>query len=188
MPMFGDLNKLNTQQEKQQREKKSSSVVPAIPIENKQVQNRIQSPSPSAVDTTPSRRDAYRNEPANGAQGTRQSDETHVLSPSQQPVNQSVDQSTSRSTDQSTSQLTEQSSYMRSNKIVGRPKAFYITERLDTRLDDAVKYLQEQHSIRKVDRSTIVNALLDNEANWTEENLELLVSRVLSLLTSRLTS
>jgi len=44
------------------------------------------------------------------------------------------------------------------------------------------------HGIRKVDRSTIVNALLDNEANWTEENLELLVSRVLSLLTSRLTS
>ena len=64
----------------------------------------------------------------------------------------------------------------------------YITERLDRRLDDAVKYLQEQHGIRKVDRSTIVNALLDNEANWTEENLELLVSRVLSLLTSRLTS
>jgi hypothetical protein len=179
MAMFGDLNKLNTQQEKEKHVKKSSSGVPAVPIENTQVQNSPEPSSPSAGDNTLRR---------SREQRERQPAVTSVLSPSRQQVNQSVDQLTSRSTNQSTSQLTNQSTYISGNRVVGRPKAFYITERLDARLDDAVKYLQEKHGIRKVDRSTIVNALLDNEANWTEESLELLVSRVLSLLTSRLTS
>jgi len=71
--------------------------------------------------------------------------------------------------------------------VVDRPKAFYITKRLDRRLDEAVRYYQEKHAIRKVDRSTVVNALLDTDTNWTEEALDLLVDRVLSQLTSRLT-
>jgi hypothetical protein len=103
-------------------------------------------------------------------------------------IDQSVDRPTSQPVSRSTSQSTNLSTTITGNRIVGRPKAFYITERLDTRLDAAVQYLQEKHGIRKVDRSTLVNALLDNDANWTEESLDLIVSRVLSLLTSRLTS
>jgi hypothetical protein len=100
--------------------------------------------------------------------------------PSYQPTNRSIDQST----DQSTSRLTNFSS----NKIVEKPKAFYITQRLDKRLDEAVRYFQEQHGIKKVDRSTLVNVMLDNDANWTEEALSQQVERVISQLTSRLTN
>src|SRR5437870_2209322 len=99
----------------------------------------------------------------------------------QKPV--SSVQSTNRSTDQSTGQPTSQppnrsisqpASASRS-KIVDKPKAFYITERLDKRLDEAVRYFQEKHGIKKVDRSTLVNVLLDNDANWTEEALDLVL-------------
>ena len=38
--------------------------------------------------------------------------------------------------------------------------------------DEAVRYLQETHGIKKADRSTIINAMLDNEANWTDESLD----------------
>ena len=69
-----------------------------------------------------------------------------------------------------------------------KPRAFYITERLNQRLDEAVRFYQEKYSLRKVDRSIIVTALLDNEANWTEEALDLLHAKILSQLTSRLTN
>jgi hypothetical protein len=74
------------------------------------------------------------------------------------------------------------------SKIVNRPKAFYITEDLDEKLDKAVNYLQKQHGIKKVDRSVLVNALLDNDTLWTDEALDQLVDRVVSQLTSRLMS
>lgn len=95
-------------------------------------------------------------------------------------LTQSVSQSTSRPTSQPTNFSTH-------SKTVDRPKAFYITERLDRKLDEAVRYLQDNHDIKKVDRSTIINAILDNEAYWTDESLDLLVDRVISQLTSRLT-
>jgi hypothetical protein len=94
-----------------------------------------------------------------------------------------VDQSTDQSIDQSANPLTRREG----NQTVERPKAFYITKRLDRRIDAAVRYLQEKHGIKKVDRSVVVNAMLDNEAWWTEEALDLLVDRVISQLTSRLT-
>lgn len=97
--------------------------------------------------------------------------------------NQSVDQSIVQSTDQSVDQLTSREG----NRTVERPKAFYITKLLDRRIDAAVRYLQEKHGIKKVDRSVIVNAMMDSEAWWTEEALDLLVDRVISQLTSRLT-
>jgi hypothetical protein len=187
MAMFSDLNKLNTKQEKTQQVKIVSNTVPTVPSKNTQAQSTPERSSPSGLDTTirPRRQP---NATDMREQGDQQPDAKTVPTPSQQQINQPVDRLTSRLTNQSTSQLTNQSTYISGNRVVGRPKAFYITERLDARLDDAVKYLQDKHGIRKVDRSTIVNALLDNEANWAEENLELLVSRVLSLLTSRLTS
>ena len=96
--------------------------------------------------------------------------------------------STSQSTDQSTNQLISQPINQPITKIVDRPKAFYITEGLDEKLDKAVTYLQKKHGIKKVDRSVIVNALLDNETLWTDEALDQLVERVVSQLTSRLIS
>ena len=93
-------------------------------------------------------------------------------------------QSTSQSTNQSTSQLISRPL----TQIVDRPKAFYITEGLDEKLDQAVTYLQKKHGIKKVDRSVIVNALLDNDALWTDEALDQLVESVVSQLTRRLMS
>ena len=101
---------------------------------------------------------------------------------------QETRQSTNQSPKQSTQRLMKQSMHHSGNKIVEKPKAFYITQRVDKKLDEAVRYFQEVHGIKKADRSTIVNALLDNEANWTEEALDLLVDRVIGLLTSRLIS
>ncbi len=106
----------------------------------------------------------------------------------QQPTNQHMPkQSTSQSTNQSANRQTNQSTGQPTGKVVDRPKAFYITERLDKRLDEAVRYFQERHGIRKVDRSIIVNALLDNDGQWSDEALDRLVSRVIKQLTSRLT-
>ncbi len=70
--------------------------------------------------------------------------------------------------------------------IVPRPKSFYISVRLDERLDRAVRYFQEVYGIKKADRSTIVNALLDREELWTDEALDSLATRVLERLASRL--
>jgi hypothetical protein len=100
----------------------------------------------------------------------------------------SVHQSTSQSTNQPTSQLINQPTSRSISQIVDRPKAFYITESLDEKLDQAVTYLQKKHGIKKVDRSVIVNALLDNDTLWTNEALDQLVERVVSQLTSRLIS
>jgi hypothetical protein len=96
--------------------------------------------------------------------------------------------STSQSTSQSTNQLINQPTSRPFTKIVDRPKAFYITEGLDENLDKAVNYLQKKHGIKKVDRSVVVNALLDNDTLWTDEALDQLVERVVSQLTNRLIS
>jgi len=101
-------------------------------------------------------------------------------------VNQSIVQSTDQSIDQSTTQQNYSSNS--SNAIVDRPKAFYITKRLDRNLENAVRYLQVVHGINKVDRSTVVNAFLDNDDNWTPHSLDQLIDRVIRQLTSRLTS
>jgi hypothetical protein len=97
-------------------------------------------------------------------------------------------QSTSQSTRQSTNQSIGQPTKRPFTKIVDRPKAFYITEGLDENLDKAVTYLQKKHGIKKVDRSVVVNALLDNDTLWTDEALDQLIDKVMSQLTSRLMS
>jgi hypothetical protein len=110
------------------------------------------------------------------------------------PLNALSSKSTSQSklTKQSTSQSTKRSISQPTsrpfNKIVDRPKAFYITEELDDKLDKAVNYLQKKHGIKKIDRSAIVNALLDNDKLWTDAALDQLVERVVSQLTNRLMS
>jgi hypothetical protein len=100
-----------------------------------------------------------------------------------QSIDRSVDPSTNKSTNRSVGNLQAFPS-----SIVDRPKAFYITERLDKDIDSAVRYFQEVHGIRKADRSTVVNAILDNEENWTPQSLDRLVDRLISQLTNRLTN
>ena len=114
----------------------------------------------------------------------------NVIIPQQTQASKTVNQSTNQSIDQSTDQSTTRQNYSSttSNAIVDRPKAFYITERLDHNLDKAVRYFQEVHGIKKADRSTVINAFLDNEDNWTSQSLDQLVDRVISQLTNRLTS
>ena len=103
-------------------------------------------------------------------------------------IKQSTVQSTKQPTRQFTRQSTKQSTEPNDKDIVSKPKGFYITYRLDKRLNNAVDYLQEKHGIKKVDRSLILNAMLDTDEKWTDEALDKLVDPILSILTSRLLS
>ena len=48
--------------------------------------------------------------------------------------------------------------------------------------------VNRRHGIKKVDRSLILNAMLDTDEKWTDEALDKLVDPLLSILTSRLLS
>lgn len=110
----------------------------------------------------------------NSSLPTSQAPPEVAIQPADQPVSSPV------------SQPARQPARRPALKIV--EKSFYITERLHKKIDEAVRYYQDVHGIRKADRSTIVNALLDNEANWTDEVLDLLADKVISQLTSKLAS
>lgn len=105
----------------------------------------------------------------------------------QQSTARLTDRPTNRSTKQSTARSLDAVTPNPHSQIVGRPKAFYITERLNQRLDEAVVYFQRTHGLRKVDRSTVINAMLDDDEHWDQEALDLLVGRLIAQLTSRLT-
>src|SRR6266446_7415504 len=98
----------------------------------------------------------------------------------QQPTHQSTSQPATQSVRQPSEQPTHSSAHLSDTTTVIRPKSFYITVRLDKRLDEAVRYFQEVHNIKKVDRSILLNAMLDTDAQWTEEALDLLVARIIS--------
>src|SRR6266516_3993558 len=97
---------------------------------------------------------------------------------------QTTHQSTRRSLDQSMSHFFSSAS----NRVMDKPRGFYITEQLNQRIDEAVRYYQEKHHLKKVDRFIFVTTLLDNEVNWTEETLDLLLEKVIRQLTNRLTN
>jgi hypothetical protein len=73
------------------------------------------------------------------------------------------------------------------NRLMQKPVGFYITSQLDERLDAAVRYYKEKHGFSKVDRSVVLNALLESGEHWTEQALDLLISRVITVLTRKLT-
>ena len=128
----------------------------------------------------------------------------HGLAPAKHAISGSVDQSTDQSTAWSAADAaghmpSEPSSRqavapaigpteLPSGDVVRRPKAFYITKRLDRRIDEAVRYMSQVKGINKVDRSTVLNALADREELFSEEALDELADRVIGQLTSRLTS
>ena len=104
---------------------------------------------------------------------------------------QSTAQPTQAATDAATNQDSARSVKRPLNRpidrVVDRPKAFYITEGLDSRIDEAVRYLQSRHGLRKVDRSILVTTLLSDDGLWTDTALDGLVDRLIDQLTSRLT-
>ena len=116
------------------------------------------------------------------------SDLSAPMTPEATSPGQSVHESVEQSTDPSGGPVAggERLASSAGQSIVARPKAFYITQRLDARLESAVRYYQEQHGIPKVDRSTIINALLDRDELWSDDALDGFLDRVLGQLTSRL--
>jgi hypothetical protein len=115
---------------------------------------------------------------------TRGKTEQLTTQSTSQSATQSIDQSTNRLTHRLISRLTNPVS----SKVMDKPRGFYITEQVNKCIDEAVRYYQEKHNLAKVDRSIIVTALLENEANWSEEALDLLLDRVINQLTNRLTN
>src|SRR2546429_9345609 len=77
----------------------------------------------------------------------------------QNSTNTSTEQSINQSTDQSIHRLTKRLTirYKRPDpvKVMDKPRGFYITEQLNKHIDEAVRYYQEQHNLKKVDRSII---------------------------------
>jgi hypothetical protein len=125
-------------------------------------------PLPSSVQPPPSRQSA-----------TPSTTQSTTSSPDRS-MNQSIEQSINQSTTQSIRNTTD--------KVMEKPRGFYITERVNQRIDETVRYYQEKHNLKKVDRSIVVTVLLENEANWTEEALDLLLDKVIHQLTRRLTN
>lgn len=103
------------------------------------------------------------------------------------PTQRSTAAPITESTEPSTHTLTAFVVDRGANETVGRPKAFYITTRLNKRLDEAVRYFQDVWGIKKVDRSAIVNVMLDTDSHWTNEALDQCADRLVRLLASRLT-
>lgn len=103
----------------------------------------------------------------------------------QQSTNQSTDQSTNRlvnrSIDQSTSPFTD---FDELGPVVEKPKAFYITQKVDRWLDEAVRYLQDK-GLHKIDRSILVNALLHKPELFKNEALDELRNQLLTHLTNK---
>ena len=112
--------------------------------------------------------------------------EKQASSPQEIAPPQSTSQSTHQPVSRSVDQLADKATDKADGQLVDRPKSFYITIRLDQRLNMAVQYLQERHGIKKVDRSVLINAKLDTDEQWTHEALDQLVGPILSILTSRL--
>jgi hypothetical protein len=107
--------------------------------------------------------------------------ETHNM----QSTKQLTDQSTNRQTDQSVNQQTDLLIDIDElGPVVEKPKAFYITQKVDRWLDEAVRYLQER-GLYKVDRSILVNALLHNPENFKPASLDELRKQLLAHLTNK---
>jgi hypothetical protein len=109
------------------------------------------------------------------------------VSDDDQPLDPPENRSTQQSIPQSIDQSIDHSIQRIPDRVLEKPKAFYITAAIDKRIDYAVRYLKETHGIKKVDRSIVVTALLDNDIYWTEESLDYLVDPVIRHLTNRLT-
>ncbi len=100
-------------------------------------------------------------------------------------VDQSTDQSTKRPVNRSTDRSIDQLSKVDTlGPIVDRPRAFYITQKVDRWLDEAVRYLRDK-GIYKMDRSVLVNALTHNPDLNKPDSLEKMRQRLIAHLTNK---
>ena len=101
------------------------------------------------------------------------------------PVDQSVDQSTNRPATQSTNRSTDQLSRIDAlGPIVDRPRAFYITLKVDRWLDESVRYLKVK-GMHKMDRSVLLNSLLHNSLLFKPSSLDKIRNQLLAHLTNK---
>ena len=117
--------------------------------------------------------------------------------PSDSPTSPSASQSTERSTSRLTNQSLRQSTIQRSDPVfdstavLGRPKAFYITEKQDKDLDITVEKLAAKMQGRgnqKIDRSTVLRLLLEVNDITDDATVDRLANQLVSRLVSQLTS
>ena len=104
-------------------------------------------------------------------------------------VDQSTDQSTNQLTNRSTNRLTDWlidpiTDVDELGSVVERPRAFYITQKVDLWLDEAVRYLRGK-GIHKVDRSVLINALLHHDAILNPRFLNTISKILLAHLTNK---
>jgi hypothetical protein len=93
------------------------------------------------------------------------------------PTSRSVGQST----DQSTTPLTDVDAL---GSVVDRPRAFYITQKVDRWLDEGVRYLRER-GMHKADRSVLVNALMHDPNLFKPKHMDSIRQRLLAHLTNK---
>ena len=98
-----------------------------------------------------------------------------------QSIDPSIDQSINRLIDRPIDSLNQIDSL---GPVIGKPRGFYLTQKVDRWLDGAVLYLKEK-GLHKVDRSVLVNALLHDPGLYTQENLDKMRSTLLTHITNR---
>ncbi len=104
-------------------------------------------------------------------------------------IGQSTDRSTDRLTKQSTNRPIDQPinwpiKVEELGPVVGRPRAFYVTQKVDAWLDESVRYIRSK-DIHKVDRSIVVNTLLHTPDFFEPAALDKLRKRLLAHLTNK---
>ncbi len=115
-----------------------------------------------------------------------------MTAPVDVPVSQPSGQSTPRSTRQSTTRQAGQPTgpSFDTTMILGRPKAFYITEKQDKSLDVAVDKLAARLNGRgnqKIDRSTVMRLLLEMSDVADDTTVDRMARHMVSRLVSQLT-
>jgi hypothetical protein len=110
-----------------------------------------------------------------------QSKDQRIKSKPKDLVDQSTDQSTNRLTDWLTDSINDVGEL---GPVVERPRAFYITQKVDEWLDEAVRYLRRK-GMHKVDRSVLINALLHNEGLFKPRFLNTISKILLAHLTNK---
>jgi hypothetical protein len=108
---------------------------------------------------------------------------------SNQPMSQTNDKPVNRQRSQSPNPPIKQA--IDTSMIIGKPKGFYISEKQDTALDEAVRNVSEilkGKVSNKIDRSTIIRLVLEEANLEAKETAEKLANRLVSRLINQLTS
>jgi hypothetical protein len=125
-------------------------------------------------------------------QSSQPVDSTKTVNRSSQPINSvnRPNQSTrlvekTSPVNSSIAQSTNSSSSQIMGEMVKRPLAFYIPVATNDKLEEAVKFYQKKYH-RKIDRSTVVSAILGELSLWDPQNLDQLAPKVMAQLENRL--